>query len=456
MNALRSPSDRTLKVFTALFLFLLTCNFRADFLTSKARWADFSFLLLLVYVIFLFFKEKYAVGRPLFFTSLLALFAAGSVSLFAAVDFHEGFVQWIGFFYLITMYLFLEQLFRFRKESLLFLMKTWVWINGGMAFLSLISFLFPNFLWLNSFKVVFDSYPNLRTFARLKGLSHNPNAFALDLNFAAIFSLWLWCESFRDGSSYLTNLPKVTEEPSLRRGLCWLITFFILMAALFLTVSRTLSVTLLSAWLLMMGYTLTRFWTKTLRTLLFLGWIFFLPLMTALTIWSVMPLRVERQGVHLSVDWNRSWCIYFELGRAGLEMFQNHPLIGVGLGNFPRHLGDYMDRHPMDPDHIYSTEETRREFMPHNFYLGWLAETGTPGLIGFLMFFGAITKRLWGMRRRGEMRSAHLFWCLWVGLMVLGWMGNFMFSRIFWIFLAMVASLNVGLEEQLKLGAGKV
>jgi len=55
--------------------------------------------------------------------------------------------------------------------------------------------------------------------------------------------------------------------------------------------------------------------------------------------------------------------------RAGLNMFAEHPLLGVGLGNFPFVIGEY------DPNYssVYS----------HNTYLTVLAELG---VVGFLLF----------------------------------------------------------------------
>jgi len=67
---------------------------------------------------------------------------------------------------------------------------------------------------------------------------------------------------------------------------------------------------------------------------------------------------------------------YVHLWESGLMMGRNHPLTGVGMHNFR-----------------FVCKETAKHFPgcnlhPHNMYVQWLAESGAPGLIGFLILIG--------------------------------------------------------------------
>jgi putative inorganic carbon (HCO3(-)) transporter len=62
--------------------------------------------------------------------------------------------------------------------------------------------------------------------------------------------------------------------------------------------------------------------------------------------------------------------------QVALEMFLDHPFLGVGAGNFP----------PLYPPYSQQLGVTAvaSEFYPHNLYLQVLAETGAVGLLAFL------------------------------------------------------------------------
>ncbi len=60
-------------------------------------------------------------------------------------------------------------------------------------------------------------------------------------------------------------------------------------------------------------------------------------------------------------------------------MFLDHPLLGVGLRNYPEHYLDYSSRLGLDP--------RRENREPHSFYLEIAAETGIAGILVFLAIF---------------------------------------------------------------------
>jgi O-antigen ligase len=70
--------------------------------------------------------------------------------------------------------------------------------------------------------------------------------------------------------------------------------------------------------------------------------------------------------------------------RGGLEMFRDHPLTGVGIGNFDSALLPYLR------SGVAELPPTAKfgQIAPHNTYLQMAAESGIVGLIGFLLLFG--------------------------------------------------------------------
>src|SRR5579883_1801283 len=64
---------------------------------------------------------------------------------------------------------------------------------------------------------------------------------------------------------------------------------------------------------------------------------------------------------------------------AGIRMYQAHPLLGVGIGNYP-------DVYP----HYYVTIFVNSLGQAHNYYINIAAETGTIGLVIYLFFVGSM------------------------------------------------------------------
>ena len=81
------------------------------------------------------------------------------------------------------------------------------------------------------------------------------------------------------------------------------------------------------------------------------------------------------------------------LARAGIAMFIDHPLVGVGLGGFqPEILGPYSVYIPAD--RVASPVS-----LPHTELVRIAAETGVVGLLALTLLAGAIAWVLWSLRR---------------------------------------------------------
>lgn len=67
---------------------------------------------------------------------------------------------------------------------------------------------------------------------------------------------------------------------------------------------------------------------------------------------------------------------------AGLNMFRDHPVFGIGPGNFP---SAFL---------AYKTVNSPNTLFAHSFPVGFMSETGSAGLAGLLLFFAAWLSRL--------------------------------------------------------------
>lgn len=106
---------------------------------------------------------------------------------------------------------------------------------------------------------------------------------------------------------------------------------------------------------------------------------------------AVKPPIVQRQvdssAAVLADFWNSN---YGQLWRSGLMMGRASPLTGVGMHNF-RYVCVEPGKH-----------FPRCNLHPHNMYIQWFAESGLPGLIGFVLLVGTWVAQFWrAVRRNG-------------------------------------------------------
>ena len=118
-----------------------------------------------------------------------------------------------------------------------------------------------------------------------------------------------------------------------------------------------------------------------------------------------------------------------------LRVFADHPVVGVGPGQFPNYYRDYADEIGV------SVRAANRE--AHNLYLGIAAETGA---LGLLMFLGAVSATIIQLMRararalatRPDLASiAAGFMLALVGYLASGLFLHLSYARYFWLVLAL-------------------
>jgi putative inorganic carbon (HCO3(-)) transporter len=132
---------------------------------------------------------------------------------------------------------------------------------------------------------------------------------------------------------------------------------------------------------------------------------------------------------------------------AAVHAFLDHPLIGVGPGQYPAFYStDYVNKLG-----IVNQDQNRRA---HNLYLELAAETGVLGILVFLMILSSITWPLWKISRRWSLEYPDLaniassFVLSMFGYMVTAVFLQLAFQRYFWILIALSsATIRILVKE---------
>ncbi len=126
---------------------------------------------------------------------------------------------------------------------------------------------------------------------------------------------------------------------------------------------------------------------------------------------------------------------------AAWRMFQDHPLLGVGLDNFQVNYQNYSRQIGLDPRRVERT--------PASFYLELLAEQGLIGTTIFISFLVMVFWTLWKSRLRfqsiGMVDEAYMALAFMSGLagyMVFYVSKNSSYSNVFWLLLGIALSIG--------------
>jgi O-antigen ligase len=133
-----------------------------------------------------------------------------------------------------------------------------------------------------------------------------------------------------------------------------------------------------------------------------------------------------------------------EMMASAREMFLDHPLLGVGAGNYQARFDEYAGRLGTT---LRSYENFGQARYPHNLYLEILAEMGLAGLAGFLAIIAATLTSLRTAYRSflaaGAVRSANLTAS--IALALIAYLATSLFLhgtyiRYLWLLVALAAA----------------
>jgi putative inorganic carbon (HCO3(-)) transporter len=113
---------------------------------------------------------------------------------------------------------------------------------------------------------------------------------------------------------------------------------------------------------------------------------------------------------------------------AALEMFRDHPILGVGPGNYPLHYLDYSEQIGLDP------RLAPRD--AHSLYLGTLAETGIVGACALLAVLWLALRGAWRARLKlggGDALMAEGVFVALMSFLVAGLFLHAAYARYLWM-----------------------
>jgi len=141
-----------------------------------------------------------------------------------------------------------------------------------------------------------------------------------------------------------------------------------------------------------------------------------------------------------------SMVLRYELDVAAFRVFLNHPILGVGPGQFARYYSmDYVNR--------VGLRQLSKGYQAHNVYFQVLAETGLVGTACFLSIMAAIMWDLWKRRGRSEgghtevSLTASAFFLSLTALSIVSFFLHLEDQRYFWLMFALSSAVARILRE---------
>lgn len=187
----------------------------------------------------------------------------------------------------------------------------------------------------------------------------------------------------------------------------------------FSTLSRTGALLFIVAFILLLlsESFITRRFKAVLVLVLFISlFIMFLP--------SQFTEGIEQRAEHQAKEGETR----FGLWAAGLDMFQQHPIRGVGIGQYRFELIEYGE--------YYLPHRLRKEIGAHNMYVSVLAETGIVGFSLFMLMFLSALNAYWKTIRNGsqEQKSIAVIWMIALIIMLIGGFSKHdQYEKLLWV-----------------------
>ena len=155
---------------------------------------------------------------------------------------------------------------------------------------------------------------------------------------------------------------------------------------------------------------------------------------------AIFPNTLERVKTIGQASSQQSVTERFLMWRSASNMIIEHPIFGVGLGNYD----DEYQQH-----YIFDEAKERDQTHAHNVYLQFWAETGIFGLMAFCALFGYIL--FWSWRRRWCVFGRILFFAT-LAFMLYGFtdytISGYRAMRVFW-FLFGICLAEIDWQEKL-------
>jgi O-antigen ligase len=195
---------------------------------------------------------------------------------------------------------------------------------------------------------------------------------------------------------------------------------------LVLTLSRGGWLEFLTSCMIIWFFSLRRGWTSVKLPLI----VFILSVIVCVLLYGHIEARLGSDEAADSAD------ARLPLNEIAFRMISDHPILGVGVNNFPVRLSDYVNTYNVG-DYLVTV---------HNNYLLIWSETGICGLVAYLWFLVAIVRQAWRCFRCGDRFVAPIalgFLGAVVGLMLHMMVDKFVENMdAFWVFAGLMVAMQ--------------
>ena len=426
-NFLKRYSFFELGLVLLIFLIPVRATFNLPLVGDEVRLPDFVFLLLFFGWGVGVLRGRRRIVRDSLYLPISIFILFCLLSLFNSIDLAGSSIQVVGMVYLLLFYLLLVNIID-NERSLKIALNAWLTASLAVSLIGLAAFLYTLLTHRNTALAVF--YPetsSLIPFPRIRSVLLNVNSLGSYLHIGLVMALSLFFAAKN------------------RRERFWLgNSIFIMSLVAFLTGSRSLLGTALSLFLILLRKgkgTLAKLSAFLMGALVILLLVF----VFITTVWIVVPVttQVEPEEKVVSIKATYASSLYFIQFKAALRMMRRHPLLGVGLQMYNKHLVDYVDWEKEKPSYLArkAMHAYRKGKDPHSTYLGYGAEVGLLGLGALIwIFFTCLREQLRATRSVRDEPWRTLSWGIFagfIGFLVQGFTDDIYVARYLWFFIAL-------------------
>jgi hypothetical protein len=358
---------------------------------SKIQIVDFIFLFLLAAWLYKLCHNQIRFNRTSLAVPLVFYLVASLLSLTNSSNINNSLVEFVGIFYLITLFYLVVNVIRDRNTFEM-VINSWLVTSALVAFLGILGIFLAYVFGVKTFLVnEYTAFPYLGHIYRAY------STFGVNSKFV---------------SSYLTiSLPiclaLLLNSKAGKKRLFYYVTLILFMCVLLFTFSRGWLGLAVATYMVLARFQKPEGYYKYLKVLIAIFIISFGLFIFLIARWQFVDFQIKKITVEdktyrkpnfaftdhseeldkVSAEIGYIDTTYYRLKRVAKEMILDHPLIGVGLGGFNNEIRRYKKEGKL-PD-IFPAMD------PHCMILGRTAQTGLIGLIALVFLWSkAIRKAL--------------------------------------------------------------
>ncbi len=401
---------------------------------DKIRYSDFIFAALFIIWLVSLLRKKIEIQKVPFLGMLCVILTAFILSFKNSINLTGSSIELAGFIYVIILYFIINQVC-VKRAVYWNALKVWTAVSLAVALIGICGYLAFAIFKINSpFIAYYNEYESTGA-----GLTHR---------LISTFSHPSMLASYLHVSLILAFAAKDAVNIKFKkRYLAGVVIIFLI--AVFLTRSR------LAGGMLVSLFLISVWWRKKAVSKVLLPVFFWITIILLLfsilsAVWWILPAtcKLDMAGGKLEIGFNTVKSTYYFLYKSAWDIFKDHPVFGVGLGNFNFWVTKYIDwKHAAESYRIMIpgiTEYYKIGQDPHSTYFGLLSETGFIGFAAVLGFFTAFIVKLFKLLREKAVASGskYVLWCFLSG--IIGFLLNALYIEVltmrhFWVLLAMAA-----------------